>query len=313
MRAFVGKLFKALLFFLLLTLLSFCLLKLAPGDPVKNMLGIDQVAVTQEQMDLLREELGLNDPWIVQYGKWLWRVLHLDLGNSALTQTSVLTSLATAFPSTLALTACALSMTILISMPFGILSALRKDRWIDKAAGAFCLVGTSVPLFWSSLLLTSLFAVKWALLPSMGTGSFKNLILPSLALAISISPQYIKLIRASVLESKDKEFVRAARAKGIGEVRIFVFHIFRDCLLPVLTVFGLSMGNLLGGTVVVEVIFAYPGLGKLVVDAISRNDYPIVQGFVLLMGIIVFALNLTLDSLYKVINPAIGIKEAEQR
>lgn len=312
MNALAGKIFKVLLFFLLLTLLSFYLLKLAPGDPVKNMLGTDQLTATQEQIDTLREELGLNDPIIIQYGKWLWRVVHLDLGYSYLTHMSVVDSIAATFPATLKLTACSLLAVLLISLPLGILSAVYRDSWIDKAANAFTLIGTSIPLFWSGLLLISLFSVKLKLLPSMGSGSIKNLILPSLALAISISPQYIKLLRASIIESKDKEFVRAARARGVGEGRIFVFHIFRDCLLPVITVFGLSMGNLLGGTVVVEVIFGYPGLGKLVIDAILRSDYAVVQGFLLFLGIIVFVINLVLDNLYRVINPAIAIKEAEQ-
>jgi peptide/nickel transport system permease protein len=288
------------------------MLKIAPGDPVKNMLGIEQVTVTQQQLDALREDLGLNDPIIVQYGKWLLRVARLDLGNSYLTNKPVVDSIAAAFPATLALTASALLVTVLISLPLGILSALYKNSLIDRLANVFSLLGTSIPLFWSGLLLISLFSVKLGILPSMGIGSIRNLILPSLTLVISISPQYVKLLRASILESKDKEFVRAARARGIGEVRIFVFHILRDCLLPVITVFGLSMGNLLGGTVVIEVLFGYPGLGKLVIDAIMRSDYTVVQGFLLFIGVVVFIINVVLDYLYRVINPAIAIKGADQ-
>lgn len=307
------KVFETLLFFLILTFISFLVVKLAPGDPVRNILGVDDLTATAEQIEALREELGLNKPIIVQYGMWLGRLVQLDLGQSVMTHKSVVSEIASAFPATLILTFSSLFVMLLMALPLGILAALYRDSFIDKFANGFSLFGTSIPGFWLGLIIIDLFAVRLKLFPAMGIGGISHLVLPSLTLGISMAPPYIRLLRASIIESKQKDFVRAARARGIDEKSIFFFHIFRDSLLPVVTVFGVSLGSLLGGTVITEVIFGYPGLGKLAIEAIVKRDYAVIQGFILFMGVMVFIINTLLDRSYRWINPAIVIKEVEQR
>lgn len=313
MSSISKRICDTILFFLLLTFASFLIVMVAPGDPVRNILGVEDLVASQEQIDELREDMGLNDPIYVQYSRWLWKILHLNMGTSVMTKRDVFTEIIRAFPATLILTISSLFVTFLISMPLGTLSAFYKGRWIDRLTNGYCMVATSIPGFWLGLILIGLFAVKLRLLPAMGIGSLNHLVLPSVTLGISMSPPYIRLLRASLIESKQKDFVRAARARGIGEKNIFIFHILRDSLIPVVTVFGVSLGSLLGGTVVTEVIFGYPGLGKLAVDAILKRDYALIQGFVLMVGVMVYLINFTLDRTYRWINPAIGIKESDQK
>ena len=306
------KIFETVLFFLILTFVSFIVVKSAPGDPVRNILGVDDLTATKAQIEELREELGLNKPILVQYLNWLGRLVRLDLGQSVMTHKSVVSEIFGAFPATLVLALSSLFMMALISFPLGILAAVFKGSWIDRFANGFSLLGTAIPGFWLGLIIINIFAVKLHLFPAMGIGSFKHLVLPSLTLGISMAPPYIRLLRSSLIESRSREFVRAVRARGVDEKHIFFFHVLRDSLLPVVTVFGVSLGSLLGGTVITEVIFGYPGLGKLAIDAIIKRDYAVIQGFILFLGVLVFIINNLLDRIYRIINPAIAIKEKEQ-
>ncbi|NNU82515.1 ABC transporter permease [Geobacillus sp. BMUD] len=313
MMPIVKRFAELLVFFLVLSFISFIFIKLAPGDPVKRMLQVDEMPVTQEQIEALRRELRFDEPLPVQYWHWLQRFFQFDFGHSYITNKPVLSELVARFSDTMMLAAASLIVMITISVPLGTLAAIYQHTWVDHASRLFALVGSSVPSFWLGLLFIELFAVKLGVLPSMGKGTIKHLVLPSLTLGIAMAAVYVRLLRASLLESFHEEYVRAARARGIHEWRIFFFHVFRRALMPVVTVFAMSLGSLLGGTVVVEVLFSYPGMGKLVVDAIIRRDYPVIQGSILFISIVMVFINGCVDVGYRYVNPEIRLKEVERR
>lgn len=288
-------------------------MKAAPGDPVRYMLNIDDVTISDEQIEDLREELGFNDPIYVQYWNWLVRFFQFDLGESYMTKQPVMNELASKIPDTLALTFSSMVVMLLIAVPIGTLAALYKNKWIDHLSRIFALIGASVPSFWLGLLFMQLFSVKLGVLPSMGKGTIPHMVMPSLTLGLAMSAVYVRLLRASLLESLGQDFIRSAKARGLRPRRIFLFHALRHSLTPVLTIFGVSLGSLLGGTVIIEVLFAYPGVGKLVVEAIVRRDYPIIQGYILFMGLFVVTINLLVDLSYRYLNPEIRLKEADRR
>jgi peptide/nickel transport system permease protein len=307
------RLIEFMLFLLLLSFISFIFIKLAPGDPVKRMLQVDEVFVTKEQIEALRDELKFHEPLYIQYWYWLKRFFQFDLGYSYITKQPVLSELLSRFPATMMLTCASLIVMILISIPLGTLSALYKNKWVDHMSRLFALVGSSIPSFWLGLLFIELFAVKLGILPSMGKGTVKHLILPSFTLGIAMSAVYVRLLRSSLLESWNEDYVKAARARGISEKRIFLFHVFRRALIPVVTIFGMSLGSLISGTVVVEVLFSYPGIGKMVVDAMIRRDYPVIQGYVLFITILIVMINIFVDVCCRYLNPEIRLKGVERR
>jgi peptide/nickel transport system permease protein len=310
----VGKrLLELVLFLFLLSFVSFIFMKAAPGDPVRYMLNIDDVTISDEQIEDLREELGFNDPIYVQYWNWLVRFFQFDLGESYMTKQPVMNELASKIPDTLALTFSSMVVMLLIAVPIGTLAALYKNTWIDHLSRIFALIGASVPSFWLGLLFMQLFSVKLGVLPSMGKGTIPHMVMPSLTLGLAMAAVYVRLLRSSLLESLGQDFIRSAKARGLRPRRIFLFHALRHSLTPVITIFGVSLGSLLGGTVIIEVLFAYPGVGKLVVEAIVRRDYPIIQGYILFMGLFVVTINLLVDLSYRYLNPEIRLKEADRR
>ena len=299
----------SVLFFL--SLLTFILMKLAPGDPVLLMLEADTVAVTQADEEELRRELGFDKPVIVQYGMWLLQVVQFDLGYSYMKGKPVLDEIMYRLPATMQLTAGGLIVMLLIAVPLVTLSAKYRGKWPDHVSRIFALTGASVPLFWLGLLLIYLFAYKLHWLPMMGKGTFKQMILPSLTLGIGLSAEYSRLLRAGLLESMSEQYIRAARARGIPEWRVLSLHAMRAAMLPVITVCGMSIGSLLAGSVVTETLYSWPGLGTMAVSAIFERDYPIVQGFVLLMGMVVVGVNLLVDLSYGLLDPRIRSRKGE--
>ncbi|MBU9708627.1 nickel ABC transporter permease subunit NikB [Paenibacillus polymyxa] len=309
LQSIAKKFLTLILFFLILSFVSFCLLKLVPGDPVRSILRVDDVAVSNQQIADMRSQLGLDQPLPVQYGKWLVQLLQLDFGQSYLTHRPVLTEFIEKLPYTLLLTGGSLFIMLLIALPLGTMSALYRNRWIDSASRVFALIGSSIPSFWLGLLFIEWFAVKLRILPSMGDGTVLHLVLPSLTLGLAMAAVYVRMIRASLIESSGQDFIKAAQARGISPVRIFFRHMFRHSLIPLITVFSESIGSLLGGTVVIEVLFAYPGLGKWIVDAIAARDYPIIQGYTIFMAIFIICLNILVELSYRWVNPEIALKE----
>ncbi|MDF2039923.1 ABC transporter permease [Cytobacillus oceanisediminis] len=308
-RILFRRLIEVVIFLLLITFMSFLFVRLAPGDPVLTILNVDELSVSQEQVEQLREDMGFNQPLLTQYGNWLMDFFRLDFGSSYVTGQPVIEIVKASFPATLELTAGSLIVMLIIAIPLGSLSALYRNSWIDQISRLLSIIGSAVPSFWLGLILIDIFGVRLSLFPTMGRDGWDSLILPSLTLGLAISGVYVRLLRSSLLDSLGQEFVRAARSRGISEIRIFFAHAFRHSLSPVITVFGISLGSLIGGVVVVEVLFAYPGVGKVVVDAIRQRDYPLIQGYILMMGLIVFVVNTCVDLSYRYLNPSIRLHE----
>lgn len=305
------KFFEVLVFVLFITFVSFLFVRMAPGDPVLTILNVDELSVSQEQVEELREDMGFNKPLLVQYGLWLMNFIQFDFGLSYATGQPVLDMILMGLPATIELSVGALFVMLLVSIPLGSLSALYRNSWIDQISRVLSILGAAIPSFWLGLIFIDLFGARLNILPTMGRDGLISLILPSLTLGLAISSVYVRLVRSSLLESLSQEFIRAARARGLSETRIFSAHAFRHSLPPVITVFGVSLGSLIGGVVVIEVLFAYPGIGKMVVDAIRQRDYPLIQGYILIMAIIVFLVNTCVDISYRYLNPEMKLKERE--
>ncbi|MEW9123250.1 MAG: nickel ABC transporter permease [Thermotaleaceae bacterium] len=308
-----GRLLQLVILLFCLSLMTFTLMKLAPGDPVLLILQADELAVTQEEEAALREELGFNQPILHQYGQWMKQLLQLDLGVSYIKGKPVLKELKDRFPATLQLTLGGIIVMILISAPLGILAARYAGRWPDHLSRFLALLGASVPAFWLGLILIYIFAYKLQWVPTMGKGGFQHIILPSIASGFGMASVYARLLRSGLLDSLSQEYIRAARGRGLAEWRIYLIHGLRAALLPVVTVFGMSLGSVLGGTVIIETLFSWPGLGRMVVDAIFQRDYPIIQGYILLTGLCVVIVNLLVDLSYGLLDPRIRHGKGEIR
>ena len=299
------RLIQLVIVVFLLSVFTFGLMKLAPGDPVMTILNADEMMVTEADQAKLRSKLGFDQPLYVQYGQWMLGLIKLDLGKSYMSGKPVWNEMMERLPITVQLTVGGLLVMVSISVPLGILSARYPGKWPDQISRILALIGASIPSFWFGLMLIYFFAFKLQILPSTGIGTFSQTILPSFALGFSLAAVYARLLRAGLLGSLSEDYIQAARARGVKEWRILWFHAFRAALLPVITVFGLSMGSLLGGAVVIEILFSWPGLGSMAVDAIFSRDYPVIQGYVLLTGVFVVVVNLLVDLSYYLIDPRI--------
>lgn len=313
LRILSRRFIEVAIFLLVITFISFLFVRLAPGDPVMAILNVDDISVTQEQVETLREQLGFNDPLPVQYGRWLVDFARLDFGNSYMTNQPVMEMIFSGLPATLELSFGSLIVMLMVAIPLGSLGALYRGSWLDQISRGASLLGAAIPSFWLALIFIDLFAVRWGVLPPMGRDGIVSAFLPSMTLGLAITGVYVRLLRSSLLDSLSHEFIRAARSRGLSETRIFFAHAFRHSLPPVITMFGMSLGSLIGGVVVIEVIFAYPGIGKLVVDSIRARDYPVIQGYMLIMACIVFVVNSAVDLSYRYLNPELRIKERRNR
>ena len=285
------------------TFFTFAIAQLAPGDPVQLMLGD---YATPERIMALRTQLGYDDPLWTRYGRYLLNVLHGDLGVSVHGQTSVMADILALAPKTLALTAAALVLAVIIGVPAGLLAATSRHRWLDGIIRVVSLVGLSIPGFWLGITLILIFAVNLRWFAVTGDEGLKALILPALALGLVEAAALSRLARTSALEVISQDFVLTARAKGLPRRRVNWHHILRNALIPIITVLGLRAGALLGGAVFIEAVFARPGIGRFAVNAITNRDLPQIQGVVLFVAVTYVLLNLGVDILYGLIDPRIG-------
>jgi peptide/nickel transport system permease protein len=285
--------------------ITFALMYLAPSDPAEMKLSAQGTAVSQEILDETREEMGLNKPFLEQYLSWLLNLLTGDMGVSYIDNVPVSQKIVTAMPSTIILAVSSMLLTLLIAIPLGILAAIRQNQWVDYSIRFFTFVGTSIPNFFLALVLIYVFAMQLNWLPVLATGSIRGLILPTIALSTVMISKYIRQIRAAVLEELNKDYVMGARSRGIQENVILYKNVLRNSMITVVTLIGLSIGSLLGGAAVVETIFVWRGLGKMVVDAIGARDYPVIQGFVVWMAIIYVVVNLLTDLSYHLLDPRV--------
>jgi peptide/nickel transport system permease protein len=299
---------------LAVSVLTFLLGNLAPGDPAQNLLVAQGYEPTADAVQRLRQQLGLAQPLHVRYWHWLLRALRGDLGLSFTSRQPVLVELAQRFPATVQLALTAQALATLITIPLGLAAARYRNSLLDHGARIFALLGASVPNYLMGLLLLYGFGVQLGWLPVVGNGDAKHLVLPAVTLALSLSSTYVRLLRASILDVMGEEFVRVLRAKGLAERTIYLRHALRTALPTLLTAFGLSLGQWLGGSVVVETIFAWPGMGAYAVQSVFTRDYPVVQGYALLMTLVIVLTNLVIDLSYRWADPRIrmgsGIGEA---
>lgn len=283
---------------------TFGLTYLSPGDPAEIMLTECGNIPTPELLEQTRAELGLDKPFLVQYGNWLKGVLTGDMGKSYSMKVPVVEKLVSCFFPTLKLALASLLIMILFSIPLGILSAVYHNRWPDYLVRGLTFFGVSVPNFWIGLILLSIFGVqlRWVTV-SGGSTDFKSLVLPAVTLAIAMSAKYTRQVRIAVLEELQQDYVTGARMRALSEKKILWKHVLPNATLPLVTLLGLSLGSLLGGTAVVEIIYNWPGLGSMAVKAISCRDYPLVQGYVLWIALLYMGINLLVDLSYERLDP----------
>lgn len=303
MHSIVKRLLSLSLFTLLITFSCFVLLRLLPGDPVLTLLNIDELSATPEQIEAARRELGYDQPLLVQYVRWLQDILTLRLGNSLQTGRPVIEMLLESYLVTAELALGGILIALLIALPLGIGSALTTRRSVVRLAHLVSMSGAAVPGFWIGLLLVDLFAVRLGWLPVMGREGMTSLVLPALSLGFPLASVYIPLIRLNLRRELNQPYIELARMRGISERTILWRYTLRGSLPPVLSVFGLTLGSLAGGVVVLEVLFAYPGVGKLMVDAILQRDYPLIQGYILLTTGIILVLHQGIRSLNRALRP----------
>jgi len=289
-----------------ISMLAFLLSNLAPGDPATVIAHrLSDAPPSEEQIATIRREYHLDDALPVRYARWLGSAARGDLGISYRTKEPVLKELATHFPATLQIACAALVIALAIALPLGVFAAVRRGSWIDHAARAGALLGASLPSYWLAYLLILLFALALGWLPVAGRDGPGALILPALTLGLGTAATLARLTRSSLLEVLGEDFVRTARSKGLSETAVLCRHSLKPALLPVLTVTGIAFGHLLGGAVIVEAIYAWPGVGNLLINSIYDRDYPMIQGFVLFMGTVFTLISAAVDLSYAWIDPRI--------
>lgn len=291
-----------------ITFLSFAMMRLAGGDAVTYMYENAGTAVSQEVIDKTRAEYGLDQPFLVQYGKWFAGMVTGDMGVSYVSKKDVYDTFVEKLPATLLLTVSSVLLTMIISIPLGILSAVKHNRWSDYVIRFVSFIGNSMPNFFAALVLMYFFSIKLGWLPVITTDNIAlSLVLPTLTLAIAMASKYTRQVRAAVLEELNKDYVAGARARGVRGSVIVWRNVMKSSMLTIITLLALSIGSLLGGTTIVETIFMWDGVGKMAVDAITMRDYPIVQAYVAWMAIIYVVANLITDILYHYMDPRVRL------
>lgn len=312
MKKYILKRFLQLIPVLLgITFLSFAMMRVAGSDAITELYG-DKGAVAQEVIDAKRAELGLDQPFLTQYFAWLGGLLTGDMGVSYVSGRNVFGTFVSKLPATLLLTALSIVATVLISIPLGVLAAVRHDRFTDYFLRFFSFVGNALPNFFVALLLMQVFSIHWKLFPVISSGTtLQSAVLPTLTLAVAMSAKYMRQVRATVLEELNKDYVTGAKARGIRGRVVLWKSVLKSSMLTIITLLALSIGSLLGGTAIIESIFMWDGVGKLAVDAITMRDYPLIQAYVVWMAIIYVMVNLITDLLYHALDPRIRLGVSE--
>ncbi len=283
----------------------FMVVRILPGDPASLMLG---AGATQEEADVLRSNLGLDASLPVQYVRFISDAVRLDFGDSLWLNRPVLDSVTERILATGRLAVAAMIIALLISFPLGILAALKQRSFIDYLVSILSLIGQSVPSFWLGIMFILIFARQLRLLPSSGSQTWQHLILPAVTLALPLVGVLTRLVRSGLLEVMHEDYIRTARAKGLAPPNVLTRHAMRNMLIPVITVIGIQLGNLLGGAVIVETVFGWPGIGRLLVNAIFQRDYPLVQASILFITATFILINLLVDISYVYLDPRIRLK-----
>ena len=304
MKRFINRLIQMVITLIGVSFLTFCLTYLSPGDPAAMVLEASDTIVSQEVLEQTREEMGLNKPFLVQYGNWVWGVLHGDMGMSYSGKKPVVDKLMEGFAGTVLLAITTIILILLISIPLGIFFFLHRNKIPDFIVRVFSFIGVSMPSFWVGLILLYIFGLKLGLFPiATASISLNGIVLPALTLAIYQSAKYTRQVRTVILDELNQDYVIGARARGLSESAILWKHILPNAILPLITLLGMSIGWLLGGIAVIETVFAWPGLGRMAVYAITMRDYPLIEGFVLWIAIVYTVINFLVDLSYTYLDP----------
>lgn len=304
-RSIVRRVLQFIPVLLGITFLAFLLIYLSPSDPVSVRMSAGGISVSPEIMESMRRSMGLDRPLLIQYGDWLWNILHGNMGKSYITDADVLDQILKALPYTLKMAGASLLLTLCISIPVGILTAAMQNSKFDYVVRVMAFVGNALPNFIIALCLMFIFSYRLGWIPVLATTKPIGLILPALTLALVMSSRYIRQIRAAMLDELGKGYVVGLRSRGLSETTILYKNVLKNIMVTVITLTGISLGSLLGGTVIVETVFTWPGLGNLIMEGISQRDYPVVQAVIVWMASAFMVVNLLTDISYTVFNPKI--------
>lgn len=284
----------------------FSLLYLSPGDAALASAGPN---APKETVEILRDKMGLNDPFLIQYGRFLKNLIfHFDLGTSYQSKTPVIEKILRVFPNTLKLAGVSLIFAIISGIILGIIAGINKNNIIDSLISFAGMIGLAMPIFWSGLLLIIIFSSKLKLLPASGFSSWRHMILPVLALGLQTSSSIMRMTRSSMIEVLDKDYIRTARAKGLKKSRIIFIHALKNAMIPIITTIGLQAGGLLGGSILTETVFSISGIGRLMVDSVKTRDYPVILGGVMFIALVYSIISIIVDILYGFLNPQIKME-----
>lgn len=304
-RSIIRRVLQFIPVLLGITFLAFLLIHLSPSDPVSVRMSAGGISVSPEIMESMRRSMGLDRPLLIQYGDWLWNILHGNMGKSYITDADVLDQILKALPYTLKMAGASLLLTLCISIPVGILTAAMQNSKFDYVVRVMAFVGNALPNFIIALCLMFIFSYRLGWIPVLATTKPIGLILPALTLALVMSSRYIRQIRAAMLDELGKGYVVGLRSRGLSETTILYKNVLKNIMVTVITLTGISLGSLLGGTVIVETVFTWPGLGNLIMEGISQRDYPVVQAVIVWMASAFMVVNLLTDISYTVFNPKI--------
>lgn len=304
-RSIIRRVLQFIPVLLGITFLAFLLIYLSPSDPVSVRMSAGGISVSPEIMESMRRSMGLDRPLLIQYGDWLWNILHGNMGKSYITDADVLDQILKVLPYTLKMAGASLLLTLCISIPVGILTAAMQNSKFDYVVRVMAFVGNALPNFIIALCLMFIFSYRLGWIPVLATTKPIGLILPALTLALVMSSRYIRQIRAAMLDELGKGYVVGLRSRGLSETTILYKNVLKNIMVTVITLTGISLGSLLGGTVIVETVFTWPGLGSLIMEGISQRDYPVVQAVIVWMASAFMVVNLLTDISYTVFNPKI--------
>lgn len=304
-RSIIRRVLQFIPVLLGITFLAFLLIYLSPSDPVSVRMSAGGISVNPEVMESMRRSMGLDRPLLIQYGDWLWNILHGNMGKSYITDADVLDQILKALPYTLKMAGASLLLTLCISIPVGILTAAMQNSKFDYVVRVMAFVGNALPNFIIALCLMFIFSYRLGWIPVLATTKPIGLVLPALTLALVMSSRYIRQIRAAMLDELSKGYVVGLRSRGLPETTILYKNALKNIMVTVITLTGISLGSLLGGTVIVETVFTWPGLGSLIMEGISQRDYPVVQAVIVWMASAFMVVNLLTDISYTVFNPKI--------
>ena len=304
-RSIIRRVLQFIPVLLGITFLAFLLIYLSPSDPVSVRMSAGGISVSPEIMESMRRSMGLDRPLLIQYGDWLWNILHGNMGKSYITDADVLDQILKALAYTLKMAGASLLLTLCISIPVGILTAAMQNSKFDYVVRVMAFVGNALPNFIIALCLMFIFSYRLGWIPVLATTKPIGLVLPALTLALVMSSRYIRQIRAAMLDELSKGYVVGLRSRGLSETTILYKNALKNIMVTVITLTGISLGSLLGGTVIVETVFTWPGLGSLIMEGISQRDYPVVQAVIVWMASAFMVVNLLTDISYTVFNPKI--------